>query len=436
MIIFSGLNTRTILFKLGVSVGILAVFVAGCAKNQSAEVQTERLEPWQPGYLDIHHINTGRGDAAYFIFPDGTTMLFDVGDLDEERIKNYAPLELVPAHPSAVSTPGEWISKYVRTFAPNTDPTVDFAVISHFHSDHYGHISDASRQSTTGPYKLSGITEVSEQLGIRTIIDRAYPSYDYPIDLRLRKDPTLQNYFNFADFRRIQDPNSMQVMAVGSTTQISMRYDPDAYPEFNVRNVKVNAEIWDRDSGTTNALFAPDDILDADGNFNENPLSLALTVNYGSFDYFTGGDMTGLQGFGLPTWFDVESPVGRSVGEVDVLALNHHGNRDATNADFLEQLRPKAIVQQSWVSDHPGGEVLHRMAYSQKQVGGNGIFATNIVDATKTAIGPWLTTSYASDHGHVVIRVFDKGSKYDIFVLDDESEDKGVLERFGPFESL
>ena len=37
------------------------------------------LPAWQKGYLDLHHINTGRGSSAYYIFPDGTTMLVDAG---------------------------------------------------------------------------------------------------------------------------------------------------------------------------------------------------------------------------------------------------------------------------------------------------------------------------------------------------------------------
>ena len=42
----------------------------------------EYLPEWQAGYLDIHQISTGRGNAAYLIFPDGTTMLLDAGRLE------------------------------------------------------------------------------------------------------------------------------------------------------------------------------------------------------------------------------------------------------------------------------------------------------------------------------------------------------------------
>ncbi|MCC6165274.1 MAG: hypothetical protein IT182_18160 [Acidobacteria bacterium] len=47
-----------------------------------AEAQTvgAPLPAWQPGTLDIHIINTGRGDAALLVLPDGTTLQFDAGD--------------------------------------------------------------------------------------------------------------------------------------------------------------------------------------------------------------------------------------------------------------------------------------------------------------------------------------------------------------------
>lgn len=42
------------------------------------------LPDWEDGILDIHHISTGRGDAAFMIFPDGTTMLVDAGESTED----------------------------------------------------------------------------------------------------------------------------------------------------------------------------------------------------------------------------------------------------------------------------------------------------------------------------------------------------------------
>ena len=176
-------------------------------------------------------------------------------------------------------------------------------------------------------------------------------------------------------------------------------------------------------------------MLDENGKFKENPLCLALKISYGDFDYFTGGDLTGAQELGEPYWFDVETPVAKGVGEVDVLTLNHHGNRDATNANFLKALRPRVIVQQSWISDHPGGEVLHRIISRHLYPGPRDIFATNILEETKVAIGPWLTNAYKGMQGHIVVRVLPGGAEYYVYILDDTSEQLSMTAVHGPYRS-
>ena len=39
------------------------------------------LEPWKPGILEIHQLATNRGNSAFLILPDGTTMMVDAGAL-------------------------------------------------------------------------------------------------------------------------------------------------------------------------------------------------------------------------------------------------------------------------------------------------------------------------------------------------------------------
>ena len=69
------------------------------------------LEPWTRGTLDIHQISTGRGNAAFFVLPDGTTLLVDAG-----AAGNGLP-ETDP-HPDATKSPGQWIARYVKRFLP------------------------------------------------------------------------------------------------------------------------------------------------------------------------------------------------------------------------------------------------------------------------------------------------------------------------------
>jgi len=64
------------------------------------------LAPWSPGELDIHQISTGRGNAAFFILPDGTTLLVDAGAAAGGTTQT-AP------HPDASRQPGSWIARYI-----------------------------------------------------------------------------------------------------------------------------------------------------------------------------------------------------------------------------------------------------------------------------------------------------------------------------------
>ena len=58
---------------------LLALALLANALNAFAQAP-EYLPEWKEGYLDIHTIATGRGDAALIVMPDGTSMMIDAGD--------------------------------------------------------------------------------------------------------------------------------------------------------------------------------------------------------------------------------------------------------------------------------------------------------------------------------------------------------------------
>jgi beta-lactamase superfamily II metal-dependent hydrolase len=394
---------------------------------------------WRNGYLDIHHINTGRGNATFMVMPDGTKMVIDLGDMDDSNRASSLPLTITAAYPNGSKNSGEWVIDYIKQVVQQKNfSALDYVLLTHFHSDHFGLIRSGLKKSDKGKYYLSGLTQLGEQFTIKNWIDRNYPDYNYPTDLKIvngKQNKALINLLNFVQFQKETRGMIPASLRVGASDQIVLNYHPQQYPDFKIVGVKQNGTIWTGKGKETIAHFTIDSILKTDARYSENPLSLALKISYGKFDYFTGGDNTGLQGYGLPNWVDVETPMAKAVGKVEVTTLNHHGNRDGTNEFFLKTLQPIAVVEQTWCSDHPGQEVMHRLLSDYLYPGEKNVFATNIQEATKQTLGFWFTRGYKSMFGHVIVRVLPGGNKFYVLIAETENEKVVIKKVFGPFLS-
>lgn len=415
--------------------GLLVLFLTGLAAL-AVNREGVQLPPWHEGDLDIHHISTGCGNSTFLVMPDGTTMLIDAGDVDRKAMLKHLPLKVQERKPSGERRAGEWIADYIRRFAPDkSGAKIDYAVVSHFHSDHFGKVSETSPLSAKGQYRLGGITDVAEKISLGLLVDRAAPDYRIPFDL-LADDPTgrgsLANYVRFVR-NRLANGEKVERFEPGRNDQFRLLYASAAFPQFQVRNLAANGVIWSGE-GNGSMTLVPEGSIHA-GNFDENPLSIALLVTYGRFRYYAGADLPGLADHGKPAWFDVETPLSKVVGPVDVMALNHHGNRDSCNGTFLQSLRPRVVVQQNWISDQPGGEVVHRLFELSRNVGPVDAFSTGMHEETRVAIGPVMDKVYKSYRGHVVIRVASGGDGYTVFVLDDMDPRRAVLATHGPYKS-
>ncbi len=84
--------TRAVRRAMFVVIGV-ALLPAVTSSTAAAQVVGEPLPAWTPGTLDIHQINTGRGDAALLVFPDGTSLLIDAGafNLDRQLARRERP---------------------------------------------------------------------------------------------------------------------------------------------------------------------------------------------------------------------------------------------------------------------------------------------------------------------------------------------------------
>nr|WP_295925060.1 hypothetical protein [uncultured Dyadobacter sp.] len=406
--------------------GLLVLLLGGSAPVCFAQNAGQTLPAWQEGEMDIHHINTGRGNATFLILPDGTTLLVDAGALDPTEARTMSPRN-TPAVPGPERQPGEWIARYIRKVAKT--PVVDYALITHFHDDHMGTPASVSKKSAAG-YALAGITEVAEFVPVKKIIDRGWPDYTYP---RPVTDTMMRNYRRFLDWQVKNNGLRVEASVPGRGDQIALLRNPDKYRNsFQIRNISANGEIWTGVGNGTRKHFPELKDLRPEQYPSENMCSIATRISYGKFDYFTGGDTPGVLQPGVPAWHDVETPVARAVGPVDVHILDHHGNRDSQNDFLLGALRPRVLVIPVWSSDHPGHDVLDRI-YSQRiYQGERDVFATGMLEANKLVIGEMLDR-LKSNSGHVVVRVANGGDSYRVFVLDDSNEELKIRSIHGPY---
>lgn len=410
----------------------LPILLLSFSKIMIAQEIGEKLPEWTPGTLDIHEISTGRSSSTFFVLPDGTTMLYDAGDFTEVaqqwRVPRY--LEITP---NDSRSPGEWTLRYIERVLdqpeiPNRQ--IDYAMPSHFHMDHMGQITDKSPMSEKGDYALSGFTLIGDIIPIKKIMDRGWPDYDY---LTNPNDRTLNNYKKFIEWQRGNSDLQAERFEPGRNDQITLKNNPAEYPEFRVQNIAANGEIWTGVGSETRDHFPPLEDLEPNQYPTENTSSLALRMSYGKFDYFTGGDIAGVVLEGQPSWYDVETPIAKAVGPVEVSLLNHHGYLDSQNAFFVETLRPQVWILSVWDSAHPTAMVYQRLRSQNIYPGDRDIFATNMHEANKKVLVG--LDQLASDRGHVIVRVAPGGESYHVIILDASDEKMTVKSVHGPYKT-
>jgi len=396
----------------------LLVYVAAAQTQTDATIGAP-LPAWTPGTLDIHHISTGRGNSTLFVLPDGTTLLVDAGAAGD-GIPETDP------HPDASRAPGAWIARYLQR---HSVANLDYALITHFHPDHMGQITRSSPPDRTATYKLAGITEVAETVPIATLIDRGWPDYSYPSPF---SDETMANYRRFIAARK--DHMRVEQFAPGSPQQIQLRRDPVKYPNFEIRNIIGNGELWTGPGQATRHLFPPLDSLPAADRPNENMCSLGLRLQYGRFRYFTGGDLPGTPDPGFPDWHALEAAIAPVIGKVDVHVVNQHGSMSEESEAFLKALQSTVLIVPSWAPSHPAPDVLKRIINSRYPPSPRYVFATDLREAARIVIGQ-RSTQLAGPPGHIIVRVSPGGDSYRVYVLDNRDERDLVIATKGPFPS-
>ena len=404
------------IFKISCMLALSVFALSGLAQVKVGDT----LPLWTEGYLDIHHINTGKGECSFFMLPDGTTMLVDAGATARPKPRVTDP------KPDGSRTPGEWITRYILHFLQDQrEKRLNYVMLTHFHDDHMGELYPGLKTSKAGNYVLTGITEVGENIPYDKLVDRNWPDYNWPTQL---KASYIQNYIKFVKWNVEHKNVEAAQFRIGANDQFTLVRNPGKYPNFEIRNIASNGHVWTGVGNSERNYFPSLESLSPSEYPGENMCSSAFRLIYGKFTYFNGGDIT----TGTPgTWQDIETPIGLVTGPVEVCKANHHAYFDAMGVPFLQAVRPRVFIVHVWSPSQPSANILARMLSSGTYPGPRDMFVTNTMEETRVVSG--RMDNLKSQQGHIVVRVSPGGESYMIYILDDSDENFKIKAIHGPY---
>jgi len=372
------------------------------------------LPKWTEGCLDIHAINSARGECTFFILPDGTTMTIDAGEFSSQSPKYANDVQ----RPDSFTRPTDTYARYMQHFMPAD--SLDYFLLTHFHMDHMGQIEPEYIAHEKGGYILSGITALYQNVPFIDIYDRAYPDYDSMAVLAM-STKALANYRRFIDYETANGTLKANRFELGQN-QFKLKHAPDRYPGFSISNICANGYVWDGGK-------AIDCYNGAER--RENGASCGILISYGDFDYFTAGDIGENSGIKGSTTQNTEYMSAKAIGRpIEAVKAHHHLSPHTMQSAMMEILQPDVMVTQSFYirEIQPDKEIIRRICDN----GGTKMYFTNIDDSLVKA-DPEAYSRASAIGGHVVIRVLPGGNQYYVYVLDDTDTSYRVKQIDGPF---
>lgn len=253
--------------------------------------------------------------------------------------------------------------------------SLDYVVASHYDEDHIGHLEDVLAAGLLA----SGGTVYDRGTAYQTPTSFAYSDYSWQAGLHGRTTIV---------------PG--QVISLGGGVTVTC--------------LVANGEV---DGGPTVDLTGSAQL--------ENGASVGLLLEYGDFDMWIAGDLTGNTAeTGVA---DVESAVASRVGDVEVYVVHHHGSRTSSTDGFLAAIEAEVAINQSSADNdfgHPTSVVVqafldtpdscnHTPLFVQQNAGNptdarsndslaDGIADPDDVDSVRGLAGTLLVVSDGTDY--------------------------------------
>ena len=398
----------------------------------------EPLPAWSEGCLDIHAINSSRGECTFFVLPDGTSLCVDAGEIGTTGGEHPR----VDAKPDADTRAYKVYSEYIKAYLPKGDTSMDYMLMTHFHNDHFGTTNSTYEKTTRDgryTYPLTGIMALYDEVPFDKIIDRAF---DENSDYKTVVESTGQDYNpgygyyeQFITWARDSKDLVVEKAVNGSLSQLALVNNPSGYPDFRIQINAVNGWYWNGsesvDAYSLNRLLGKQP--------SENGNSISFLLSYGDFDYLTSGDA------GANT--RIENNLAKSIDrKIEAMKAHHHFAWETMSATSMAIYQPTVVVSHcfydhqpdmghQWMcgdTDYTGTSTQAFQTAWNAYSGDKHWFFTNI-HPTIASTYPYEVAKMAGKNGHVVIRVAKDAEFYYVYVLDDTDMNYNVKSIHGPF---
>jgi len=375
--------------------------------------------PWRHGEMELHFIYTGRGENAFYILPDGTTVVNDTGDLAPSK---HLQLDECPWRPSPDLLGGECVSRYIRRLVKTRK--IDYLLLSHWHEDHFG--AQWFRAKTTADGRqVCGMALLGEDFDFGAFLDNQHDDFG-----KYNSADDKKSLGMMRDFLARQKAKGMthEPFRVGALNQIRLQHDPkgEFAKVFSVRNVAANGTVWTgRGEESKNC---------ADTHFEkigrtripQNELSMSIRIDYGKFAFLTSGDlsMEFLDEKGEP--YSWEGVCGRAAGKVNVCKSNHHGGWKSMNREFLAAVRADVYVSCINHRKQLNYDNMPDIASPEFAPGGALVCPTVVPEWARIQAPTASWWKNVAPAGHVVVKVAPGGGSYRIYILDSATEEARI----------
>jgi competence protein ComEC len=288
-----------------------ALVIAAIISTASASVAGAATEK----NLRIYFIDVEGGQSTLVVTPDRQSLLIDTGFAGEG-------VGFRPGDPRQARD----ANRIVAVARDAGITRIDYLLITHFHPDHDG-----------------GVTELSQLMPIKVFVDHGVPSAEAESSSAETREAfkaytTVRHSGQHlqprpGDHLPLKDIEVIVVSSAGSTL---------AEPLSN--------------AGASNPACPEQAIPPRDP--HENPRSTGVVIRYGRFRFLDLGDLTGQPLFNLVCPKNL-------IGPVDAYLVAHHGGPDAAGAETLAAFHPRIAIMNNGVTK--GGalatyQILHHVA--------------------------------------------------------------------------